>query len=367
MRKIKILLSVFLFLATLFVLPKNSFAQEITDASLEATVVRIAEERTVRPAGMETTQLYQKLELFVNTGIISGRTITVESGDLAAANVPRYRVGDRLVINYNRMDDGQEIFIIADYVRRDGLLILFIVFAGVAILVGRWHGLMSLLGMAITFIVIFKFLLPQISAGNDPVTTSILACIFMAPVTFYLSHGLNKKTTIAIVSTILTLIITGIMANYFLTLTHLSGFASEEAGFLQSLYPGTINIRGLLLAGLIIGGLGIFDDITVSQAAIVAELKNSLPKANFKELYLKAMKIGHDHIASLINTLVLIYAGAAMPLLILFVKTPRPFSEIVNYESISEEIVRTLIASTGLILAVPITTFLAAYIYKKSK
>ncbi len=363
----KITFAIFFFLFCLFGLSTQINAQEITDATLEATVLRIIEERTVRPAGMEATQQYQKLELLVNTGIISGRTITVESGDIAAANIPCYREGDQLVINYNRMDDGQEIFIIADYVRRDGLLILFIVFAAVAILVGRWHGLMSLLGMAITFIVIFKFLLPQISSGSDPVTVSIIACIFMAPLTFYLSHGLNKKTTIAIISTIVTLIVTGLMANYFLTFTHLSGFASEEAGFLQSLYPGEINIRSLLLAGIIIGGLGIFDDITVSQAAIVAELKNSLPKADFKELYLKAMKIGHDHIASLINTLVLIYTGAAMPLLILFVKTPRPFTEIINYESISEEIVRTLIASTGLILAVPITTFLAAYIYNKSK
>jgi uncharacterized membrane protein len=184
--------------------------------------------------------------------------------------------------------------------------------------------------------------------------------MFIIPVTFYLSHGFNKKTHVAIVGTIISLIITGVLAAVFVNISKLTGYASEEAGFLQSEIGGTINMKGVLLAGIIIGTLGVLDDITVSQSAIVYQLKKANKKLGFRQLFSRAMKVGHDHISSLINTLVLVYAGVAMPLLLLFVNNPRPFSEVINYEIIADEIVRTLVGSIGLITAVPITTVLAA-------
>jgi uncharacterized membrane protein len=235
------------------------------------------------------------------------------------------------------------------------------------VLIGKKQGLASIGGMLFSFFVIFTFVLPQISSGNNPITVAIIASFFMIPVTFYLSHGLNKKTTIAMIATLMTLIITGLLASFFIEASNLTGFASDEAAFVEAAMPGFINMQGLLLAGIIIGVLGILDDITISQAAIVYQLHETAPHLSVRTLYTKAMNIGRDHIAAVVNTLILVYTGAALPLLILFVHNPRPFSEVINYEMIAEEIVRTLVASIGLIMAVPITTILAAYIAKKYK
>jgi len=182
------------------------------------------------------------------------------------------------------------------------------------------------------------------------------------PATFFLSHGFNKKTWIAIGGTLIALIITGVLADIFVEGAKLTGFASEEAGFLQAHKLGLINIKGLLLAGIIIGVLGVLDDITVSQSAIVQQLKEANSKLKAGELYKKAMSVGKDHIASMVNTLILVYTGAALPLLLLFIDNPHPFSDIINYEIIADEVVRTLVGSIGLMLAVPITTFIAAFI-----
>jgi uncharacterized membrane protein len=247
------------------------------------------------------------------------------------------------------------------------LLVLFIIFAILAVAVGKVWGATSILGMGFSFLVIFKFILPQIIKGSDPVTIAIFGSLFIIPVTFYLSHGLNKKTHIAIIGTLISLVITGILANIFVEVSKLTGFASEEAGFLHFDKEGAINMKGILLAGIIIGTLGILDDVTVSQSAIVYQLNDANKKLGFGQLFSRAMKVGHDHVSSMVNTLVLVYTGAAMPLLLLFINNPRPFSELINYEIIADEIVRTLVGSIGLILAVPITTFIAAYYISETK
>lgn len=156
--------------------------------------------------------------------------------------------------------------------------------------------------MAVSFLIVFKFILPQILAGSNPVTTSILGSAIIIPISFYLSHGLNRKTTVAIGGTLIALVITGILATVFVDAAKLTGFASEEAGFLQVTKQGTVNIKGLILAGMIISALGILDDVTISQAAIVWQLKEAKKKIKFSQLYRQAMSVGKDHIASMINT-----------------------------------------------------------------
>ena len=257
------------------------------------------------------------------------------------------------------------MFYISDFVRLDSLIWLFIIFIILTIYIAKCMGLMSLIGMAISFLIIFFYILPNISAGLDPIQIAITGSLFIIPITFYFSHGLNKKTTVAIVGTIIALIITGILASIFVNFAKLTGFASEEASFLEVAKPGAINMKGLLLAGIIIGVLGVLDDITISQSAIVFQLKEINNKLKFSELYSRAMNIGQDHISSMVNTLILVYTGAALPLLILFINNPRPFSEVINYEMIADEIVRTLVGSIGLILSVPITTFIASMIASK--
>lgn len=327
---------------------------------LEAVVTAIAEEKLIQYNGTDKYQTYQKLVLLVTEGKIKGNTITVENGNIPSVNIPKYKVGDKIVVSSSVDPDGKDFYYITDYVRRTPLYWLFFAFIVATILIGKKRGVASIVGMALSFLIIFSFVLPQILAGRDPVLIAVIASLFIIPITFYMSHGLNKKTTMAAIGTIIALIITGFLASFFLEATKLSGFASEEASFLSAAKQGVVNIKGLILAGIIIGALGILDDITVSQAAIVQQLKAASPKISFTELYSRAMDIGKDHIASVVNTLILVYTGAAMPLLLLFVDNPHPFTEIINYEIIAEEIVRTLVASIGLILAVPITTILAA-------
>ncbi len=364
---ILIFLSFFLFFNTSVSAQEEISGKTMDEEILETKVQKILEERQEKPMGSEEFQLYQKLELLVTKGLLKGKIIEIESGNLPMSNLPKYKVGDGLIVSYSQDFEGNNVFYITDYIRRNSLFWLFAIFLMIALLVGRWQGATSLIGLGISFLVIFKFILPQIYNGADPVQIAILGSLVIIPVTFFLSHGLNKKTGVAIAGTVTALILTGILANLFVNLAQLTGFASEEAGFLQAYKPGLINIKGLLLAGIIIGVLGILDDITISQSAIVQQLKTTNSKLKAGELYKKAMTVGKDHIASMVNTLVLVYTGAALPLLLLFINNPSPFSQVINYEIIADEVVRTLVGSIGLIFAVPITTIIASLVFSKKK
>lgn len=168
------------------------------------------------------------------------------------------------------------------------------------------------------------------------------------------------------IGTFLTLIISGLIATYFAELTHLTGLASEETNFLKLSTQSTINFKGLVLSGILISILGILDDITVSQCSVIQQLKNTKPSITPKELFHRGMQVGHDHISSLVNTLILVYAGASLPMLLLFFDSSTTFHKVLNAEFMAEEIIQTLIGSIGLILAVPITTVIAAFFIKKN-
>lgn len=258
-------------------------------------------------------------------------------------------------------------YIITDFSRTRPLILLTIIFLIITLAITRFWGLKSFLGMIFSFYLIFQMLLPQIMAGQDPVMVTIVTSLFIIPVTFYLSHGINRKTNAAILGTVIALIITGLLATLFVDLSHLSGLASEEAGFLFAFMGETINTRGLLLAGIILGTLGVLDDVTVSQSAIITELKSSSPQLSFRDLYTRAMRVGHDHISSMVNTLVLVYTGASLPLLLLFLDSSQPLSSVINSPIIAEEIVRTLVGSIGLVLAVPLTTVIAAHLVTRRR
>ena len=300
---------------------------------------------------------YQKIKIELDTG----EEITTENNPESTGKNINYNDGDKVFLQKYIGENQAEKYVITDYSRTNYLLGLFILFSLVAVIIGRKQGLLSLAAMLITFLIIFKFTLPQILSGRSPFLITTLSCLFIIPLTFYLSHGFNKKTHISIVSTLLTLIITIIVTSISISAAKLTGYSSDEAMFLQ-IASGNINMRGILFAGIIIGFLGVLDDVTVSQANIVLELKKENLNLGTFELYKKAMKIGRDHIASMINTLVLVYAGASMPLLLLFIGNPQPFVQIINAELIADEVVRTLLGSIGLILAVPLTTFLASLV-----
>ena len=361
-----ILMLVSFFFCTISVSAQTEIAGDLVkEETLEAKVEKVLEEKQIKPIGSEKFQLYQKLELLVTKGSLKDTEIFIESGNIPFSNLPKYKTGDRVIVSYSKDLEGNDTFYITDYIRRSSLLWLFIIFASITIIIGKLRGISSLLGMALSFAIIFIFILPKILSGSDPISTAIIGSIFIIPVTFFLSHGFSKKTSVAIAGTLIALIITGILAGVFVDISKLSGFASEEAGFLQAEKGELINIKGLLLAGIIIGVLGVLDDITISQSAIVFQLKETNPKIKFEELYKRAMNVGQDHISSMVNTLILVYTGASLPLLLLFINNPHPFSEVINYEIVADEVIRTLVGSIGLVLTVPITTLLASIAVNK--
>lgn len=299
------------------------------------------------------------IEVRITEGPLKGKTYKITLTE-SKKGVSSFKKGENVIVQISKNPQtGQEVVYITDYLRTSPLLLLLFLFLLTVFSIGRLKGFLSFVGMIFSFIIIGNLIIPNIIAGNDPVLISLFGALLIMPVTFYIAHGFNKKTTIALVATFISLVVTALLAFIFVYLTRLTGFASEEAIYVQNIKAGAINIKNLLLAGIIIGALGVLDDITISQAAIVEKLRQANRTWNFRELYKHSMEVGRDHIASLVNTLVLVYAGASLPLFLLFYNTNLSPTLIVNQEIVATEIVRTLVASIGIISAVPITTFLA--------
>lgn len=331
-------------------------ADQNKDITSNGTVESIGETKTLEFEGKK--QLYQQLKI----KLADGKEVEVINGAIPVTNPIIYKTNDRLIL---RLDT--EGWVIVDSIRTDGLLMLAILFVLAVAFVSGKKGLGSLLSVAISFVIIFLWLLPGLLKGYDPILMTMTTSIMMIPITFFLSHGFNKKTWIAIGGTLVSLLVTSGLAALFIQLTKLTGYSSEESGILNTMLTIDIDMKGLLLSAIIIGMLGVLDDITVAQAGIVEQLKTANPKMKLKDLYFRTMKVGQDHIASMVNTLFLVYAGASLPLLMIFMNNPHPVGEIINYEFMAEEIVRTLVGSIGLILAVPITTLLAAVAFENEK
>lgn len=293
------------------------------------------------------------------------QTIEVENRFFNDGKSFKFKVGDNVYIMKSNIS-GVIVFNAIDYIRTPYIFILLFIFAFITILIAGYKGFRSLLSLIISFALILLFVLPSLLSGADPIFLILLISVVIIFFNYYLAHGFSKKTTVAIAGTVITLVITILFADLFVNLTRLTGFASEESNFLDSLVKGAINIRALLMAGIIIGIVGIMDDITISQSSIAYELKLTDKNLKWKELYSKTMKIGKDHIASVVNTLILVYTSASLPLLMLFINSKYDFLYILNIEIVAEEVVRTLVTSSGLILAVPITTLIASLVFARS-
>jgi uncharacterized membrane protein len=228
----------------------------------------------------------------------------------------------------------------------------------------------SIVSLVITFFVIIKYLVPKILSGANPLTVTILSSFVIILTIIYITEGFKTRAHIAVLSTFISLLITIALSWFFVSLTKLSGFYEEDMAYLVNLSIGDINFKGLLLAGIMIGSLGVLDDVIVSQIATVEQLHETDKQLSKKELFKKAYDVGVSHISSMTNTLFLAYAGVSLPLLILFISGRSAFSsyaQIINNEAIATEIIRTLAGSIGLIMAVPIATSVAVYWYKSKK
>jgi len=337
--------------------PSAELQGEIARARIE----QVLEEGEVTVAGLE--QRYQVWQATVIDGPHAGRMFELEYGRQSIAPVaPDLAPGDQILVTISPGPGGEPAAQFADYVRTPALLILLATFVVVILGVSRWKGLRGLLGMALSLAVIVYFILPQILAGRDPVLVSILGSFGLLASTLYLVYGWSWKTHTAVLGTLVALVLTGLLAAGFVGLGRLSGTGSEETLFLQQFVGRPINLQGLLLGAMIIGALGVLDDLTISQVSAVFELKRASPRLDLRSLYQRAMIIGQDHVAATVNTLVLAYVGASLPLLLLFSLSAEPLVLAANRAILAEEIVRTLVGSLGLVSAVPLTTGLAAWV-----
>lgn len=270
-------------------------------------------------------------------------------------------VGLDVVLTYSPEAPPKLRYSITDVDRKLPLTLLAAVFAVVVVAVGRLRGLLALVGLAVSFAVLTLFILPAVLQGSSPLLVAVVGGSAITLATLYLCHGPSARTSVAALGTLASLLLIGLLGSLFLDAARLTGNTSDHTATVHSLYPD-IELRGLLLAGVLIGSLGVLDDVTVTQTSAVWELRQADPGASRRTLYRAAMRIGRDHIASVVNTLVLAYAGAALPLLLLFSVAHTSVGQVAASELVAEEIVRTLVGSVGLVASVPLTTALATLV-----
>lgn len=313
--------------------------------------------------------IFQKVTLQILDGSEKDKTFTFTHGNQTTLREDQKVTQGQIVVLQKTTTGDKSIYQIIDSYRLDRTMPLVILFVVVVLAISRLKGLGSLIGLGISFLVIIRFIVPTILAGEDPLITSIVGSFFIMVTTIYIAHGISKKTHIALFATMLSLILTGALAYLSVKFTYLTGLGNDDAVTLLYGPTGSINFQGLLLGGIIIGSLGVLNDITIGLAASLRELAETNPGLSFKQLFRSGMRVGSDHIAALVNTLALAYAGAALPIFLFIVLNPgnQPWWLILNSELLEEEIVRTLAGSIGIILAVPLTAFLGAIAFQTKK
>lgn len=300
----------------------------------------------------------------VTSGDGAGDTAQLEFGLAEDNPVPAAELepGDDVVLNDAGRGVPAEVrYSFADFQRKTPLAVLALVFVAAVVAVGRWRGLLALVGLVLSLGVILGFVLPALLRGAPPVGVALTGAAVVALLALYLAHGFNERTTVALLGTVASLALTAVLGALFSASAELTGLASEESISLLAFAPD-LDFRGLLLAAVIIGSLGVLDDVTVTQVSAINELHRADDRAGFSNLYAAGIRIGRDHIASATNTLVLAYTAAALPLLLIFSQSGLGWLDVLTSERVAIEVVQTLVGSIGLVASVPITTALAAWV-----
>jgi uncharacterized membrane protein len=317
---------------------------------------------TSTPEGREAVNSQQgqcaRATVEVTTGQDKGRTFV----EIVQPDAPRQlKEGQGVVVAYAPDAPRDLQYSVTDVDRGFPMAVLAGIFAVVVVLVGRMRGVMALISLAVSFAVLTLFILPAILQGSNPLIVAVVGASAIMLIALYMCHGVTARTSVAVLGTLISLLLIGLLGSLFIGWASLSGNTDDNTGLIHGLYP-EIDMSGLLLAGVIIGSLGVLDDVTVTQTSAVWELRQADPGMGPRALYRSAIRIGRDHIASVVNTLVLAYAGAALPLLLLFSIAQSSVGTVANSELVAEEIVRTLVGSIGLVASVPVTTALAVLV-----
>lgn len=332
---------------------------------VKATVTQIVEEGVI--IRKDYKNAYQDIKAQILDGPQKGQTVALENGgDTSMTADQRVEVGDTIILIRGNALDGSPQYDIYEHYRLPALYAIIAFFFLVTIALAGVKGLGSMVGLFISLAVILWFIIPQILGGHDPLTISIIGSLIILVLTTYLAHGISKQTSVALMSTFISLMLTTWLASWFVTATKLTGL-SEDSSLLQFGPAGSINLKGLLLGGIIIGTLGALNDMTTTQSAAVFELSETDPSLSVIRLFWKGFTIGREHIVSLVNTLILAYAGSSLIVFIFIILNPNhvPLWVIINSELTSSEIVRTAAGSVGLMMVMPIVTLFAALVAKR--
>ncbi|MCX4235452.1 YibE/F family protein [Streptomyces ortus] len=300
----------------------------------------------------------KKATIRVDSGKDKGRTFT----EIVQPDSSRQlEQGQEVIVAYAPDAPKELQYSVTDVNRKLPMALLAGIFALAVVVVGRMRGVMALIALAVSFLILTFFILPAILQGSNPLVVAVVGASAIMLIALYMCHGLSARTSVAVLGTLLSLVLIGLLGSLFIDWAALTGNTDDNTGLIHGLYP-SIDMSGLLLAGVIIGSLGVLDDVTVTQTSAVWELHEANPTMGWRGLYRAGIRIGRDHIASVVNTLVLAYAGAALPLLLLFSIAQSSVGTVANSELVAAEIVRTLVGSIGLVASVPVTTALAALV-----
>ncbi len=339
------------------------YAKDVLNIHRAKVVEVLSEEKSVilGEVGKEIEVLNQAISAEIIDGEEKGKQINLENDYI------KLKKGDVIFVEKISLPGEDDRYVLRERDRQIPIAILLLLFAIGIVIFGGKQGLRSIASLAGGFLVIIYLLLPLLVKGYSPILVSVGFAAVILFIAIYFTHGFNRESSVALGGTIIAVILTGLLAYFSVWILQLTGFDTEESMFLNLGNTVKLNFHGLLLGGILIGVLGILDDIAVTQSAVVSEIYSSAEHLTRKEVYRKAMRVGREHVSALVNTLMLAYAGASLPLLLLFSNYDYSLSFVISQEMFATEIARTMVGSIGLVLTVPITTLLAVYFLKGHK
>lgn len=352
--------SIFLLVAVCIlpsVLSAQALHQDLRE-TVTAEVLEVVSEKNRLIDGTDTTTMTQEVRVVLGDGEKKGEVVTITN------EVVRLAVGDNILVNRIVTIDGSEYVTYQDFERRPALLMVLVLFIGLFLFFSGWQGVRALFALGGSVLAILFLLVPALLAGYDPMLVTVGIAALVLAVVLFGTHGINPQSIIAFGGTLSAVIVTGIIAYVSVIVMRFTGFSSDASVYLNFATDGKLDLSGLLLGSIIIGILGVLDDVAVTQASVVRQLKAANPLFGFHDLYTRSLIVGRDHLGSLVNTLALAYAGVALPIILLYAKTSSSFLLALNQEVIAVEMVRIMVGSIGLILAVPATSAVAAWYFQ---
>lgn len=350
-----------IFLSIVCFLPQGLMAQEVHQEfqeTVKAEVLEVLEEYERIIMGTAASTTVQQLRVLLKSGEKAGEVVRLDN-DLVVL-----QTGDRIFVDRFLSIDGTEYYLFKDVERRLPLALIVGIFVVLVVWLSGRQGIRALLSLVLSIASILFILVPALLAGYSPVLTSLAIAGVILSISLFLTHGFKPRVFITFLGTFGAVLVTCLIAWLWVSWMRFTGFGDEASVYLNFASGGTLDLTGLLLGGIIIGLLGVLDDVSITQASVVQELKGANPDFGFKELYQRALRVGKDHVGSLVNTLALAYVGVSLPLILFLSYSEASMMILINQEIVAAEILRIVVGSIGLLLAVPLTTVMAAWYFK---